>query len=158
MSISSSTWPFMARHKKPFIITLIAFGVVGVGFVVLAPSPRITEPSVSFIGYTHDASGGRRGMFAITNRATQALDMLLSPHHSVEGRVTGLERLAPRATIIASVTAVERPDPLPWRAAFTFLPARAPLSYRVKMRLYQAGVRSLDMSLPSVTVTTDLIQ
>jgi len=143
-------------RKKPVIVTLVALGALGVGIAIVATSsPRITQPSVSFVGYTNDASGGRRGLFAITNRATQTLNMLLSPQHSVDGRVAGLERLSPGATITASVPAPN--TSLSWRAVFTFLPARVPLGYRLKMWVHRAGLRP-DMTLPTVEVSSDLIQ
>ena len=154
-------------RRKHIIIGLAALCVV-VAVAILRlflQRPQMAAPAVAFVGYTNDSSGISRALFVITNATADAFDLL--PHYSVDvgqplhgtSSTTPLAASASRLFPGAAVTAtVARPAQAgPWRATFMFIPTRPPLVFRVKRALHRAGARGMDMALPGVSASSDLI-
>jgi hypothetical protein len=156
-------------RKKATILKLVVLGGLAIGLVVFAfSSPRITTPLVTFVGYTNDASGSRRAVFTITNQGAQALDLLMSTNMSIEAKHP-LSPVNTRGVVNAALEPLNAGDVLTvsigmpnttvssLRVSFSFLPARPPLMYRVKTWLHRAGLRSMDMTLPTLEAYSQVV-
>lgn len=156
-------------RKKATILTLVVLAALAIGLVVFAlSSPRTTTPLVTFIGYTNDASGSKRAVLTITNRGAEALDLLMSTNMSIEAKHR-LSSVNARGVVNAALEPLNAGDALTvsiglpdttissLRVSFSFQPARPPLIYRVKMWLHRAGLRSIDMSLPTVEAHSQVV-
>jgi hypothetical protein len=155
-------------RKKYLIISLasvVALAVIFLGAIALSPS--VPVPSALFAGYTNDASGGHRALFVLTNSSPQTFNLqqglcIVGAKQTEQRCVSSVGfgalalRLGPGQA--ATVTLPCPPSAFGvWRGSFEFLPARAPVSYRLKIALHRAGLRSMGMTLPTVSAVSEMI-
>jgi hypothetical protein len=152
-------------RKKHIIAGLAVLCGVLTIFWLASSRANMVTPAVTFVGYTNSSAGIVQAVFVITNRAADTLDLFtnytvgtgrpLMHTLSTSPLTASAMRLAPGAAV--TVTTARPAQTGAWRASFSFLPTRPPASYRLKMRLHRAGVRGMDMALPTVSASSDLI-
>jgi hypothetical protein len=155
-------------RKKHIIVGLaVLCGVLAVAICWIASSrTNMVTPAVAFIGYTNSSAGIAQAIFVITNRAADTFDLLTDfmvgtgqpvMHTPSKTPLTASTmRLAPGAVV--TVTIARPAQTGAWKASFAFLPTRPPPLYRLKRALHRAGVRGLDMALPTFSASSDLIE
>jgi hypothetical protein len=114
--------------RKPAMLAFLILGLaIAVFFLVLGPSKRAPNVSVTFSGYTDPPTGGHFATFRVTNRGTDTLwhwasywvEVRTKPGQVVRSGFSGANgRMAPAESVVYTVPAYAKDTD--WRAVFSF--------------------------------------